>query len=204
MKPHVVLILGSSGVGKTEAARQLGLRFGLPWLQVDDLRLALQRSRARLPTAEATATLYFFLETPEVWRQPPETLRDALIAVGTVMSPAIEVVIENHVATEALLVLEGDGIVPALLARPAVRAHVASGQVRAVCLIERNEAALFANMAVRGRGFAEWSASEQRTQARTAWLYGHWLAVESRRYGVPVLESQPWDTLAERIATVWD
>ena len=29
---------GSPGTGKTTVARQLGLRLGLPWLQVDDLR----------------------------------------------------------------------------------------------------------------------------------------------------------------------
>ena len=45
----VLLIGGISGAGKTTVARQLGLHLGLPWLQVDDLRLALQRSRATLP-----------------------------------------------------------------------------------------------------------------------------------------------------------
>jgi len=161
----VLLLLGSSGVGKRVAARQLGLRLGLPWLQADDLRLSLQRSRARLPTTDATAALYFFLDTPEVWQQPPERLRKALIAVGRVLSPAIEVVIENHVATAAPLILEGDGIVPSLVVRPTVREHVASGRVRAVCLVEPDEAALLANMAARGRGFAERSKSEQQTQA---------------------------------------
>lgn len=196
----LLLVLGSSGVGKTLAAQQLGLRLGLPWLQVDDLRLALQRSRATLPATDGTAALYFFLDKPKVWRQQPERLRDALIAVGRVLSPAIEVVIENHIATAAPLILEGDGIVPSLLVRPPVREHVASGRVRAVCLVEPDEAALFANMAARGRGFTEWSPSEQRTQARAAWLYGHWLATEARRHGLPVLEPRPWETLVERIA----
>jgi 2-phosphoglycerate kinase len=45
----VLLIGGSSGVGKSSIARQLGRRFGTPWMQVDDLRLALQRSRVILP-----------------------------------------------------------------------------------------------------------------------------------------------------------
>ncbi len=41
----VLLIGGSSGTGKTNLAKQLGQRFGISWLEVDDLRLALQRSR---------------------------------------------------------------------------------------------------------------------------------------------------------------
>ena len=36
----VLLIGGSSGVGKTSVANLLGLRFGASWLQVDDVRLA--------------------------------------------------------------------------------------------------------------------------------------------------------------------
>jgi predicted kinase len=55
----VLLIGGPSGVCKTMVAKQLGLRFGASWLEVDDLRLAFQRSRVTLP--ERTAALYFFL-----------------------------------------------------------------------------------------------------------------------------------------------
>ena len=73
----VLLIGGSSGVGKTMVAKQLGLRFDASWLQVDDVRLAFQRSRVTL--AERTAALYFFLETPHIWTLPPERLRDGLI-----------------------------------------------------------------------------------------------------------------------------
>ncbi len=67
-------------------AERLGLRLGIPWLQVDDLRLALQCSQVVLP--ENTEALYFFERTPNVWRLAPEQLRDALIAVGHVMAPA--------------------------------------------------------------------------------------------------------------------
>jgi hypothetical protein len=89
----VLLIGGSSGVGKTMVAKQIGLRFGASWLQVDDVRLAFQRSRVTL--AERTAALYFFLETPHIWTLPPERLRDGLIEVGQVLSSALEVVMEK-------------------------------------------------------------------------------------------------------------
>lgn len=193
----VLLIGGPSGVGKTILAKLIGLRFGIPWLEVDDLRLALQRSRVTLP--RDTAALYFFEETPNVWQLPPEQMCNHLIAVGEVMSPAIEVVVENHVDTVAPVVIEGDGILPSLFARPSVRDRASSGQVRAVFLIEPEEEVILANMIARGRGMVEQTATEQRTETRTKWLYGQWLASEARRYHLAVLEPRPWTTLVERI-----
>ncbi len=170
----MLLLGGPSGVGKTIVARQLGLRLGISWLQVDDLRLALQWSRVTFP--RETAALYFFEETPGIWNLPPERLRDGLIAVGEVISPAIEVVITNHVDTKAPIIIEGDGILPSLFARPEVRDRVA-----------------------RRRGIAERTENELRTEARAKWLYGQWLTSEAQHYGMPVLESRPWSTLLERL-----
>lgn len=68
----VLLIGGPSGVGKTEVARQLGQCFGVPWLQVDDLRLSLIRSRAMLP--QGNEALYFF-QNAAAWRGTPQQFR---------------------------------------------------------------------------------------------------------------------------------
>lgn len=194
---RVLLIGGPSGTGKSMAAERLGLRFGVPWLQVDDLRLALQSSRVTLP--RDTEALYFFEETPGVLRLPPERLRDGLIAVGEVMSPAIEVVVENHVDQAAPVVIEGDGILPSLFIQPSVRERTADGRARAVFLVEPDEDAILANMLARGRGIPGRTEAELRTQARAYWLYGRWLAGEARRHGLPALEPRPWATLVERI-----
>lgn len=67
---------------------------------MDDLRLALQRSGMMLPYENDTAALYFFVETENVWQLPSEHLCNALVAVSEAMSPAIEVVIENHIDTQ--------------------------------------------------------------------------------------------------------
>ncbi len=198
----VLLIGGPSGVGKTIAAQEIARRFGVSWLQVDDLRLALQRSRVTLP--EGTDALYFFEETPNVRHLPPERLRDALIAVGAVMSPAIEVVIENHVDQNAPVVIEGDGILPSLLGRESVRLRAIGGEVRAAFIVESDENAIYVNIVVRGRGMVGWSEEEVRADARAKWLYGQWVMGEARRYGVPVLEPRPWDTLIERLMRASD
>lgn len=195
----VLLIGGPSGVGKTIVAKQLGLRLGMSWLQVDDLRLALQWSRATLPKPKDTAALYFFLETVDVWKILPEQLCDELIAVGEAISPAIEVVVTSHVDTVAPIVIEGDGILPSLFARPAVRERAVHGEVRGVFLIEPEEEMIFATMLARGRGIAAATEAELRREAQAKWLYGQWLADEAHHYGLPVLESRPWSSLLERL-----
>jgi len=53
---RVLLIGGPSGVGKSVVARSIGLRLGIPWLQVDDLRLALERSEVTLPSGTEALT----------------------------------------------------------------------------------------------------------------------------------------------------
>lgn len=194
----VLLIGGPSGTGKTTVAEQLGLRLGIPWLQVDDLRLALQYGRVTLP--RRTSDLYFFLETPAVWRLPPERLRDALIAVGEAMVPSIEIVVANHVDQSAPAIIEGDGILPALLARPMVRERALAGHVRAVFLAEHDEHALLSSIRAPGRGTADQTEEELRTEARAKWLYGRWLADGASALGLPVVEARPWGSLVDRIA----
>ena len=181
----------------TIVARQVGWRFGASWLQVDDVRLAFQRSCVTLP--EGTETLHFFEETPDVWHLPAERLCAALIAVGQMLSPALEVVVENHVDTVAPIVIEGDGILPSLFARPPIQDRARKGQVRAVFLIEPEEEVLLANIVARRRGITGQTEAELRTEARTKRLYGQWLAKEAHHYGLPVLQARPWSTLVERL-----
>jgi 2-phosphoglycerate kinase len=193
----VLLLGGVSGTGKTNAARQIADQAECPWLQVDDLRLALQWSNVTLP--QSTDDLYFFLKTPNVWNLPPERLCQALINVGEVMSPAIEIVIESHIATQLPLLIEGDGILPSLFARESLQKHINVGRVRGAFLIESDEKALLENMLKRNRGIGDMTDAELRTEAHAKWLYGRWLINETQRYGLLVIESRPWSTLTKRI-----
>ncbi len=193
----VLLIGGPSGVGKSRIAQQLGLRLGVPWLGVDDLRLAFQYSHVTLP--QRTKDLYFFADTPNVWQLKPERLFEGLIATGEVMSPATEIVVANHCDNAGPIIIEGDGIVPSLFDRPLIHQYRMSGQVKAVFLVEQDEEMLFANLVARGRGIAERPIAELRTEARAKWLYSQWLIEQANNYSLPVIEARPWDTLVERI-----
>jgi 2-phosphoglycerate kinase len=184
-----LLIGGHSASGKTTVAAQIGLSLGIPWMMVDDLRLAFQRARVRLP--EGTDALDFD-KTPHFWRRPPEELRDALIAVGEVMSAPLEVVVENHVDQNAPIVIEGDGILPSLLSRPPLLERMTT--IRAAFLVEPEESAILENTLAHGKGFvAGRTEAELRMDARARWLFGQWLAQEAARYDLPVVEPRPWE-----------
>jgi hypothetical protein len=117
----VLLIGGPSGIGKTTIAAQVARRLDVPWLMVDDLRLALMRSGLAIP------------DNPHAEAFDPA---DGLITIGKAVTPAIEVVIENHVDQRIPVVIEGDGILPELFDRDSVRARATNGRIRSVYLIE--------------------------------------------------------------------
>ena len=196
----VLLIGGHSGSGKTIAARRIGLSLGIPWMMADDLRLAFARARVTLP--EKTEALYVFEQGPPFWRLRPEAMRDALIAIGEVMSAPLEVIVENHAdhAESDPIVIEGEPILPSLYARPSVRERVAAGAVRAVFLVESDESAILENISNRARPLGDQTPDEQPAEARAKWLLGKWLAREAKNYDLPVIEPRPWETLDQRIA----
>jgi 2-phosphoglycerate kinase len=196
--PRMLLIGGHSASGKTRVARCLGLALGMPWMQVDDLRLAFSRSRAALPDG-THERLSFFDRTLDVWRtHHPDELCRAQVAAGEALRVPLEAVIVNHVDCGDPLVLEGDGILPSLFRSPAVAERAAA--LRAVFLVEPDEGAILANIVDRGRNLRGYTEHELRTSARTRWLFGQWLAREAAAMGLPVLEPRPLETLATRIA----
>lgn len=178
---RVLLLGGSSGIGKSLVALRLGQRLGLPWLQVDDLRLALARSGVPFPDADAVSTF---------------DGAGGLLAHGELLAPAIEVVIENHVDQQHPAILEGDAILPGLFERPSVRRNADSGWLRAVFLYEPEAGVIQGNMKARGRTLSD------AAHAHKNWRYGGWLRQQATRRGLPTLPVRPWNTLEERILHV--
>ncbi len=193
---RVLLIGGNSGSGKTTVASQLGRRFGVAWAQVDDFRLALQR----VTTPTDRPALHFFV-TERVWDLPAERLCVGLIGTAEVVSEAIRVVIAHHVLTPHPLILEGDGLTPAVAAAHMYADAETRGHVRAVFLCEDDEEVLLGSMLARGRGFRERNEAEQRTQGRASRLYGQWLRAECERHRIPVLPARPRETILGRVLT---
>lgn len=80
-----------------------------------------------------------------------------------------------------------------------MRIKAATGQVRAIFLVEPDESVLVANMLVRSRGIDGRTETELHTEARAKWLYGEWLTDQARTFQLPVHEPRPWPTLIDRI-----
>jgi 2-phosphoglycerate kinase len=195
----VLLIGGVSGAGKTTAAREIARRLVVPWIGVDDLRLALQWSRVTLPEPRQTEALYLFLDNPDVWKLPAERLRDGLIDVAELMMPAIEIVTENHLHNRDPLIIEGDGIHPAIVERENLREDVEGGSVRAVFVHEPDADVLYASYLTRARLLEGRGEAELRNEATAKALFSAWIADEAACRGLAVVNSRPLPTLIDRI-----
>ena len=191
----VLLIGGSSGVGKTVTARQLANYLSISLLLLDDVRLALQAAT----TPETHPDLHIFLHySTEQWRESASIYRD-WITVGKAMLEPLKAVIHHHILVPDVgrIIVEGDGILPMVS-----ELDFDPEDVRAVFVFEQEEQQLLDNLRRRGRGFQEWGISEQEGFAHASWLYGQWLAQEAGKRGVPVLPARPHQTLLERLSSI--
>ncbi|MGD9891938.1 MAG: hypothetical protein AB7R89_26895 [Dehalococcoidia bacterium] len=186
---QVVMLGGASGVGKTMVSYRLAHHFAVGLTEMDDFQNVLER----LTTSEQQPALHYFrLHTAEVLAMDDEQMLAHTLSVAGEMSVAMELVIANHLATRAPVVLEGDFLLPALAVRIAYDGVPADGQVRAVFLYEEEEHQILRNFRVR-------AGEEQPRRARASWYYSEWLRREAERLGLPAVPARPWDTVLERV-----
>ncbi len=194
----VLAILGPSAVGKSVAAQAIAQAHGMSWIQVDDLRLAMQASDIERPSG-TLERLHYFERAMDVWSRPPEELKDVLVDFACLMAPAVRSVIDSHIVTGVPAVIEGDGILPALSADPVLRPHIAAGRLRFCCVVPETVDELLFNVRARGRGIGDLGADERIRQAEMNFSFGQWLVENSGRSGVPVVCSRPLATLPDRL-----
>lgn len=188
----VLLVGGSSGVGKTTLAREIALRHGAMLAHSDVYRMALER----VVTPAQNADLHAFgASGPEALE--PEEATAAWRRIGRVVCDALEIVVAHHVFSDSPLVIEGDALLPPFAVQPEYAGYAVSHGVRALYVVEPDEAAIHRNVTQRGRDL-HLGPNGLARYARSTCLYGHSLAVEARALGVPVVESGPWATLPER------
>jgi hypothetical protein len=100
------------------------------------------------------------------------------------------------------MVIEGDGILPALAFDPLLRPLVADGTIRFCCVGTPSEDELLSNLVRRGRGVDPSMPHKHRRQAAANKAFGAWLEEESARFGIPVVRPYPFETLPLRILDV--
>lgn len=185
----VLLVGGAAGTGKTRVGRDLARLFGVGLTEVDDLHLVLET----LTTPEQQPILHAWKTRPEAARLAPEGIVELHLSVARVLLPGLSAVVANHAETRAPIVLEGDYLLPELLADPGETPWAAE-RVRAVFLYEPDERRIVRNFLER-----EPEAGEQASRARVSWLLGMWLRDECERRGLPALPARPWRSLRERV-----
>jgi 2-phosphoglycerate kinase len=200
---RVLLLGGSSGVGKTGVAQALARQLGLSVLLVDDIRMSIQQ----VTTPAEQPGIHYLLAHPTIWQKPPEALCEGLITVGHALAQPLSAVIAHHVCVHSAgpIIIAGDDILPALAARRDFSSlHFTpapvTSEVRAVFLVEQEEEILMQQLRQGEHACGHLSLREQETLAHAHWLYGQWIRRQAEGYRLPVVESRPWETLIERVA----
>ncbi len=184
----VLLIGGASGTGKSTVANELARRFAVPVTPIDDIVTALMT----LSTPEQQPILHRFWTEPGAFDWPAERIVDHTIEVVRVLTPGINAVIDDHLASVAPVILEGDYLSPDL-----VRAD--DDRVRAVFIDEAHDEAIVANLLAR-----EPDAGPQAKRAEVSRRFGAWLRDEAAARGLPTVDARPWPTLVARVLAALD
>ena len=200
---RVLLIGGNSGAGKTHLAKELVRQWGIPFLMVDDVRIALQS----VTTVDQHPDLHVFLNyETEQWKFPEGIVEDWL-RVGNAMVKPLRDIMAHHLIVEGSgqIILEGDGILPALT-KASTFDDIAgfdttnfAQKVRSVFLIEDDENEIHKNLRARHRGFIESSEEFLTAFTQASQQYGQWLIQDAQRNNIPILHTRPKETIIERL-----
>jgi 2-phosphoglycerate kinase len=160
-----------------------------PIAEIDDIVEAL----FAMTTPADQPVLHYWRTHPDAHELPPDKIVELHLAVARALGPAIEAVITSHLAANSPVIIEGDYLLPEMAVKASFGGELNGGRVRAVFLIERNEARL-----VRNFGSREPDQGDQTARSRVSHQLGEWLADAADRVGVPVVPAGPWSTLLER------
>lgn len=183
----VLLIGGSSGVGKSHLARQLSEHYKAPLTEVDDIRIALQQIAAR----EKYPDLFYFVDNPNFLEKlTEEAFAEKLLSVGEVVWKSLQVLISKHIALKEKVIFEGDGIIPNLLS------EANSSGVKAVFVYDDIES--IKNRQSERNRHGEASKNIEKNSL-CSFTYGEEIRKQAESNGFLVIKASPIDTLFERV-----
>jgi len=183
MMQSILLIGGSSSVGKTHLARILSARLGIQHICVDELRKQISDSN-----------LHLLEEDETIWDFPAADLLSRLFQEGFALEAHLSSLITSWLADKEINILEGEGIVPRVASQ-----FMMTGKVNTIFVVETDENRLYRTLYERSHAFQRLTEPRQRRIAEMNSLYGRWLLSEAEHYGLPWVYSQPWSSLPDRV-----
>jgi len=180
----VLLIGGASGSGKTFISYPLAKIYGVNLIEVDDF----QEFIFYMTKPEEQPEIHYWDIHPGWRSEGIEANMQRLISVGRSFKPGLEAVIKNHINTNIPVIIEGDFILPELCAA------FESPKVKSIFIHEPSKNQILSNYLIR-----EGERGPQHHRAEVSHCYGNWLAAECGKYGLPIIESRPWNTIIERV-----
>jgi hypothetical protein len=133
----------------------------------------------------------------DIWDRPTVELCDLLIQAANVAVPYLKQQILALSDFPTGWIMEGERVHPNL-----VEHVLADGVARAVFIIETDALRLYDTLMARLPGFRNISESRRRAVAEVDRLYNLWIGAEAARRKLDCIESQPWQSLADRALAV--
>lgn len=186
----VLLIGGASGAGKTSLSYRLAHHFAIGITEADDINQAL----LYMTTPEQQPLLHYWRTHPETRQWKPERILEHFIQLCQHLNPAFEAIIANHLEGNVPLILEGDYLLPTLVAQTEFNGIPNQGRVRGIFIHEEDEEQFVRNYLAR-----EPESGRQERRARVSWLHSQWLAQEAHANHCIVLPARPWESSFDRI-----
>jgi 2-phosphoglycerate kinase len=187
-KWKVLLIGGSSGVGKSTIARKFTEYYGIPLMEVDDIRIALQQ----IVKQEDHPDLFTFIKNQgRLNTYTTHELVEKLIAVGNILTPVLKQIIKKHIIYNEPMVMEGDSILPELISL------VSGPEVRSVFLYDDKE-----NIEERTKRRSRGGILSEKNfdiEVMLSFRYGEYIKEQAQKKNLNVIQVSPIETVFERI-----
>ena len=139
-----------------------------------------------MTTPESFPSIHYWNTHPEWWKEGVEATVGQLIDVGKALMPGIVAVINDHIVENIPMILEGDFILPEL------SSSFNNPRIKSIFIYEPSKEQILKNFMERDKKIQEYRADVSHS-------YGNWLVDKCKKYGIPVIESRPWNNLMERV-----
>jgi 2-phosphoglycerate kinase len=199
MKPPftVLLLGGGAGTGKSTVAKQLAAKFSVPLLPLDDIWVLLKSA-----TTRESHPQFHLLDGGHDSANNPSAAVQLFTRTSSAICRVMESVVAHHLEDGDPVIIEGAALLPTFAALTKFNGRVAKpGSVKGIFLFERSEHGLLHTLSLK-RGWSNEPTEAQLGHVRMHWEFGDKVRRDASRFGLPVLDSQPLDTLSTRVSEV--